>query len=136
MLKWLILILPVISCGLQNYKHVESKTDLPRPGLRSDREQTCKIAELAFQGELEILVEGKCLNCHADGRSAGPVFSFETGQRAKNVDVLSNLMGGDADKIFAKASGAISHGGGQQMLPENRDALGTFFKAVSLCEEG
>ena len=117
-----------LACGITEYKHVEYES--------TEREGnpiglTCSIQSLAYQSELESIVNETCVNCHLEGRMASSVFSFYK-DSSKDQEIFANLLKGDPEAIIRKLTGVDPHGGGA--ILENGSPVETYFKAIQLCD--
>jgi hypothetical protein len=100
---------------------------------KAQAEQTCAPALEAYTKNIEPLVEKRCIRCHVAGGSGAVFAAFQAGDAKWNMGTFAQLMQGNADAIFKKASSAQNHAGGKQLEDGDQEKIKSFFAAVANC---
>ncbi len=133
----LFLLLNQLGCGVFDYKSVDyresNQTESPLPPTDESTLATCEIGLLGYETYIKSFAESACIACHSDGGIAASTFQLLAEDSANNLVVFSMLLDGTAASVFAKASGAVSHGGGAVLSDDNEADLENFYRMLSLC---
>lgn len=127
MIRILVLLnlLSLQACGLTDYVHEVNDT-----GTTVSTE--CAALTESYQSNLKTIVESSCKSCHISGGTAASSFTFADDDAA-NAVTFANLLSGDGNAVFQKASGQVTHGGGAQVSSSDEGSFTSFFASVSSC---
>ena len=83
-------------------------------------------AETYYLGNIEAIVQSKCINCHRSGGQAGGtslIFTSSSSSNHQVFDIYVNTPspGARATTVLNKITGGAGHGGGTQVSPGSSD---------------
>ena len=121
----------MVGCGLTEYEQKNlgpnADIDVQNPNLGN----SCRIRDLAYQTEVQEMVEQRCMNCHIPGGTGS--FPFIRDDSQANQEIFAQMLDGDAAAIIAKIQGRPFHGGGNVFEEGDSERVETFILASQLC---
>ena len=105
----LFFLLCMTACGIQEAKYVEYESDT---NSGSGDTKSCEGAQTAFANVATLIQNGNCAasGCHGTGNSTGLTLGADQDENRQALKATS--LGADAEKLYGKLTGVITHGGG------------------------